>query len=77
MAHKFGPRIERLMEGIEEEPTASELLNQLQRKLRDVEKAQIAAAQKSKEVIPPGVTRGSRHMSNIWQQIEAARRSGK
>jgi hypothetical protein len=77
MAHKFGPRIERLMEGIEVEPTASELLNQLQRKLRETEKAQIAAAQKNKEVVPPGVTRGNRYMSNIWQQIEAARKNSK
>jgi len=77
MAHKFGPRIERLIEGIEEDPTAAELLAKLKAKLRETELAQIAAAQKNKVVVPPGITGRRSSVSNVWQQIEAARRKGK
>jgi hypothetical protein len=70
----FKLRVKDLLIGAETEPGAAELLAQLNKKLRDIEKAQLAEAQKRKVVVPPGVTGRRNNMSAIWQQIEAARR---
>jgi hypothetical protein len=65
------------MRGIETEPTAQELLANLKTKLRDMEVAAIALAQKDKEICPPQRRGTQQFRSDIWRQIEAARKAQK
>jgi len=75
MAHKFGERIDRLLTGVEIEPTAADLLAELKRKLRDLELAQLSAAQTQKVVLAFGVKREGSNMGKLMDQVLAARRA--
>jgi len=75
MAHKFGERIDRLLQGVEVEPTAADLLAELKRKLRDLELAQLSAAQTQKVVLAFGVKREGSNMGKLMDQVLAARRA--
>jgi hypothetical protein len=77
MKRPFGARVERLLTGVETEPTAQQELANLKAKLRAMEVAAIALAQKDKEICPPQRRGSQQYRSDIWRQIEAARKAQK